>query len=210
MIVFQNEKVTVKFSLIGSVRSIIPSTVLVILIFIFIRFFICEVRWIPSHSMNPTLIKNDWILIERLSRFFPPQRGDIIIFYPPTEYLSIAPFDILKRLVDIDCHDVVYVKRVVGLPGDKLLVKYNSKGESFIYINGKKLEEKYVLDKKDYLPCTSAMYCGPITVPKNSYFMMGDNRGNSEDSRFWGFLPKDRIIGKAILIYNPLERFRRL
>ena len=76
----------------------------------------------------------------------------------------------------------------------------------FVYINGKKEDEPYILSKTDWIECRDDMYCGQLVVPDNSYFMMGDNRGNSQDSRFWGFLPKENIIGRAVFTFWPLNR----
>ena len=71
------------------------------------------------------------------------------------------------------------------------------------------IKVKYILDDYDYIPCSEKMYCGPMTVPKDNYFMMGDNRGNSQDSRFWGFLPRERFVGRAVFLFWPLNRMNK-
>lgn len=192
-------------------KESIETAVFVIVMVIIIRFFIGEIRWIPSGSMRPTLIEGDRIFVERVSRFFTtPKRGDIMVFYPPFEKLPKTPVRIFERLTGFFCKDVAYIKRVIGLPGDKIVIKPDTDGEYFVYVNGKKLEEKYILNGYDYIPCSEKMYCGPMTVPPNEYFMLGDNRGNSQDSRFWGFLPKNRFIGRAIFLFWPINRMHKL
>lgn len=192
-------------------KETIETVFFVTIMVILIRFFVGEIRWIPSGSMKPTLLEGDRIFVERVSRFFTtPKRGDIMVFYPPFEKLPQTPTRIFERLTGFFCKDVAYIKRVVGLPGDKIIIKPDSNGEYFVYINGKRLEEKYILNGYDYIPCSEKMYCGPMTVPQGQYFMLGDNRGNSQDSRFWGFLPKDRFIGRAVFLFWPFTRIHNL
>lgn len=192
-------------------KETIETVIFVVVMVILIRFFIGEIRWIPSGSMRPTLIEGDRIFVERISRFFtPPQRGDIMVFYPPSETISKKPLAVFERLTGFFCNDVAYIKRVIGLPGDRIVIKPNSDGKYSVYVNGKRLEESYILDGYDYIPCSEKMYCGPLTVPKGEYFMLGDNRGNSQDSRFWGFLPQKRFIGKAVFLFWPLTRLKNL
>ena len=200
-----------KIKLWAWLKEAIETVVFVIVMVMLIRFFIGEIRWIPSGSMKPTLIEGDRIFVERVSRFFTtPKRGDVMVFYPPSEPLPTDPSSVFKRLTGFFCKDIAYIKRVVGLPGDKILIKPDSDGKYAVYRNGKRLEEKYIMDAYDYIPCTPRMYCGPFTVPKDNYFMMGDNRGNSQDSRFWGFLPKKRFVGKAVFLFWPLNRMNKL
>ena len=75
-----------------------------------------------------------------------------------------------------------------------------------VYINDKRLDEEYIMSEYDYHVCKDNMYCGPFVIPEDNYFMMGDNRGNSQDSRFWGTLPKDRFIGRAVFKFWPIKR----
>lgn len=192
-------------------KEAIETAAFVIIMVILIRFFIGEIRWIPSGSMRPTLIEGDRIFVERTSRFFAnPKRGDVMVFYPPMEPLKKNPLAIFERLTGFFCNDIAYIKRVVGLPGDKIVIRSDAQGKYSVSVNGKKLQEKYIMDAYDYIPCTEKMYCGPFTVPKGNYFMMGDNRGNSQDSRFWGFLPKDRFVGKAVFLFWPFTRMKGL
>lgn len=194
-----------------ALKEIIETIVFVVVMVILIRFFVGEIRWIPSGSMKPTLLDGDRIFVERVSRFFTaPQRGDIMVFYPPTVKLASTPTAVFERLTGFFCKDIAYIKRVIGLPGDRIVIKTDPDGKYAVYVNGKRLEEKYILDDYDYIPCSEAMYCGPFTVPKDNYFMLGDNRGNSQDSRFWGFLPRERFVGRAVLLFWPFNRVNKL
>ena len=101
--------------------EVIETVVFVVVMVIIIRFFVGEIRWIPSGSMHPTLIEGDRIVVESYSRFFDgPKRGDIMVFYPPSTRLSNSPLPLLARLTGIFCKDVAYIKRVVGLPGETI------------------------------------------------------------------------------------------
>lgn len=131
---------------------------------------------IPTGSMNNTIPTGARVFASRLHTIFSDiERGEIIIFKYP------------------DNTDVIYVKRAIGLPGDTIEGK---NGE--VYINGEILDEPYVKDK-------IAVDFGPYTVPEDSYFMMGDNRLNSNDSRYWRntFVTKDLVMGEALLQYYP-------
>ena len=189
----------------------IETFIFVFVMVILIRYFLCEIRWIPSGSMKPTLIEGDRIVVERVTHFYKkPQRGDILVFDPPFVKINKTPLGILARRTGIGCNDVAFIKRVVGLPGEKVEIKNFKDGRHVVYINDKPLEEKYILSEYDYVPCSDTMYCGPMIVPEGKYFMMGDNRGNSEDSRFWGFLPEYRIVGRAVTIFWPLNRIKNV
>ena len=200
----------------------ISTIVFVVVMVIIIRFFICEIRWIPSGSMNPTLVEGDRIMVERFSRFFEaPKRGDIMVFYPPSTKLSNKPLQLFSRLTGILCKDVAYIKRVVGLPGDKIEIKFEDDGSAYVYINDKKYKEKYIKSVYEYPLCPSPemdlvipddriMKCGPFKLKNDEYFMMGDNRGNSQDSRYWGVLKKDRFIGRATFLFWPFNRVRKI
>ena len=147
-----------------------------------IHTFVAEARYIPSGSMEPTLQINDHIIIDKISYdFTSPQRGDIVVFNPT------------KTLIADNFHSA-FIKRVIGLPGDQVEVKNN-----LVYINGSPLKENYINAKPDY-------QWGPVIVPANSYLVLGDNRNNSFDSHYWGFVPHDKIIGKAVFRFYPFTR----
>ncbi|MDX2097548.1 MAG: signal peptidase I [Leptolyngbyaceae cyanobacterium bins.59] len=151
-----------------------------------IRTFVAEARWIPSGSMEPTLQVDDRLIVDKLSyRFNSPQRGDIVVF---------APTDTLREQKFKDA----FIKRVIGLPGEKVEIKGGR-----VYINGKPIREQYIADRPTYS-------WGPEVVPPNSYLVLGDNRNNSYDSHYWGFVPRDRIIGRAVVRFWPPNRMGEL
>ncbi len=193
-------------------KEIINTIVFVIICVIVIRYFVGELRWIPSGSMRPTIMEKDRVFVEKLD--FPKKdikRGDILVFYPPEVQLSNSPFAVFSRLSGIFCKDIAFIKRVIGMPNDKFEVKYDqNQDEYYVYINDKKLDEPYIISRHDWTPCNEDMFCGPFTIPEDNYFMMGDNRGNSQDSRFWGFLDKNRIIGRANFMFFPISRINVL
>ena len=147
-----------------------------------IRQFVAEARYIPSGSMLPTLQINDRLIVDKLSyRFNTPQRGDIVVF-SPTSTLEKQNF-----------HDA-FIKRVIGLPGDKVEVKGGR-----VYVNDQALRENYIEEDPQY-------QWGPQTVPNGSYLVLGDNRNNSYDSHYWGFVPREKIIGRAVVRFWPPNR----
>ncbi len=161
---------------------------------LFIRAFLMQAFSIPSGSMEPTLLVGDYLLVNKLSYgirnpftnkvWIPlgqPKRGDVMVF--------IFPQDPSKD----------YIKRVIGLPDDKVEIVSKK-----VYINGKLLETpQAVFDDPTRIPGSQLTRdnFGPVVVPPDSYFVMGDNRDHSYDSRFWGFVPMDALRGKAVLIY---------
>lgn len=203
--------------------EIVETVVFVLVMVIIIRFFIGEIRWIPSGSMKPTLIEGDRIVVERYSRFFNgPDRGDIMVFYPPSTKLSRKPWPLFSRLTGILCKDVAYIKRVIGLPGDKIEIKPEPDGSAYVWINDEKYEEEYIQSIYEYPACPDngadifvlaseqVMKCGPFTLGEDDYFMMGDNRGYSFDSRYWGVLKRDRFVGRAVAVFWPIKRMKVL
>ena len=201
-------------------KELVDTVVFVVVAVIIIRFFVAELRWIPSGSMRPTLIEGDRIVVEKITKFpnviknhkfeNEPKRGDVMIFYPPFVKLKTDAWSVFSRLTGFFCKDVAYIKRVIGLPGEKFEIKKDSNGAYFVYINDTQLEEEYIMSEYDYHQCKENMYCGPFIIPENQYFMMGDNRGNSQESRFWGTLPKERFIGRAVFVFWPLNRLGTL
>jgi len=159
-------------------REIMESVVIAVMLAVVIRLFILEPFYIPSGSMEPTLKEFDRIIVSKVNyRFQEPKRGDVVVFKYPLDP---------KRN---------FVKRLIAVGGETVAIR-----NSRLYINGQLVPE-------DYLPQGLRFAdFGPKEVPEGSYFMLGDNRNNSDDSRVWGFLPKDLIVGKAILIYWPPGR----
>lgn len=195
-----NKKEKIKLFIKETVETIVTVLVLVILI----RAFIGEPRWIPSSSMENTLQIKDNLIVEKVSRYFgKPQRGDILVFFPPQEDLNPSLWGKFTRAVGFFSSDEAYIKRVIGLPGDRLEVVPGIG----VYVNGKLLKEPYIKEVFDgFCAPEPDMHCGPLTVPKNSYYMMGDNRNDSTDSKYWGFLPEDRVVGRACFRFWPLNR----
>ncbi|HEY9699183.1 MAG TPA: signal peptidase I [Trichocoleus sp.] len=149
-----------------------------------IRHFVAEARYIPSESMVPTLEVNDRLIVEKISyHFHPPEREDVIVFWPNDRLRQQNP-----ELKD------AFIKRVIGLPGEKVEVK-----SGMVYINDKPLQEHYIEAKPDY-------QWGPEVVPADSYLVLGDNRNNSFDSHFWGYVPRQNIIGRAVFRFWPPNR----
>ncbi|MCT7967240.1 signal peptidase I [Laspinema sp. D1] len=141
-----------------------------------------ETRYIPSASMIPTLQINDRLIVDKLTyKFNLPERGDIILF-SPTQFLQEQNFT------------DPFIFRIIGLPGETVEVINGQ-----VKINNQPLEEPYIAEPPTY-------QYGPSTVPENNYFVLGDNRNNSYDSQYWGFLPKENIFGKAQTIFWPLDR----
>ena len=215
---FDKEKFKAGFK--ANLKETIDTIVFVVVAVILIRFFIAELRWIPSGSMKPTLVEGDRIVVEKLTKFpnilrehnfeNTPERGDIMIFYPPFVKLKTTPWAIFSRLTGFFCKDGAYIKRVVGLPGEKIEIKQGDNGAYKVYINDTPLEEEYIMSEYDYHKCKENMFCGPFVIPKNNYFMMGDNRGSSLDSRFWGPLSKERFIGRAVFVFWPVNHIKTL
>ncbi len=184
------------------IKEAIETVLIVFVLVVVIRSFIGEPRWIPSSSMEPTLQIGDNLIIEKISyRFSEPQRGDVIVFYPPHQALDPSLIGKFGRMIGFFTKNEAYIKRIIGVPGDNIHVV----PDAGVFINGKLIEEPY---KKEVFTgqCDSTMLCGPYKIPENSYYMMGDNRNDSTDSRYWGTLPEKRIVGRAFFRFWPLNR----
>ncbi len=190
-------------------RETIETVFTVILLVLVIRAVIGEPRWIPSASMRATLMEQDRVFIEKISLRYnlrDVKRGDILVFYPPFDDLKSGVWAKFTRIVGVFDKNEAFIKRVIALEGETYEITRDPKtGGSAVYIDGKRLNEPYLYEN-DTIDCTDTMYCGPAVVPKGHYLMLGDNRANSSDGRSWGYLPKDRIIGKAAFRFWPLNR----
>jgi signal peptidase I len=176
-----------------------------------IQAFVIKPYRIPSGSMLPTLHINQRVLVNRIGTdFSAPSVGDIIVFHPPKNYdqgcadprqgqadagqNSVRPCGVAQRQASSE----TFIKRVVGVPGDRIAIR-----DGHVFRNGVREKDSFTD------PCSGSGSCNfpnAITVPKNEFFMMGDNRVQSDDSRFWGPVPKSWIIGKAFFTYWPPGR----
>ncbi|HVG92105.1 MAG TPA: signal peptidase I [Alphaproteobacteria bacterium] len=176
----------------------------VVIFSIFVITFIVQAFQIPSGSMENTLLVGDFLLVDKLHFAGGPgaiQRGDIVVFYFPVDASQFL------------------VKRVIGLPGDHIRLR-----NKMVYVNGEPLQENYVVHKqwipdgyRDNFPnqqgysrdidrrwryeLANYVSDGELVVPAEHYFVMGDNRENSLDSRYWGFVPRTNIVGRPLVIY---------
>jgi signal peptidase I len=171
-----------------------------------IQAFLVKPYQIPSPSMEPTLVPGERVLVNRLSYTLggEPSIGDVVVFHPPTGADPNAQEQCgVENGPNQACaegtgeqSDQNFIKRIVAGPGDTLYIE-----DGHPVVNGVKMtDEPYIR------PCGGGTDCNlqePIEIPPDQYFMMGDNRGQSDDSRFWGPVPKDWIIGKAFFTYWP-------
>jgi signal peptidase I len=153
-----------------------------VLIAVLVILFLYRPVKVEGTSMMPTLLDQERLFINQFSYKFglgDIKRGDTVVFWYP----------------DDATEQVSYIKRVIGLPGDTVEVK-----DGYVLVNGKQLQENYVpLEYRDDRPYP------PTPVPPNKYFVLGDHRISSNDSRAWGFVPRDYIYGKAVFVFWPLE-----
>ena len=201
----------------STIREYFESAVTVGIIALFVTTFVFQMFKIPTGSMKSTLLVGDHLLVNKfvygmnsslagkLLPYSEPKRGDVIVFKYPND------------------PDVNYVKRLIGMPGDKVEMIGRT-----VFINGEKLDENYnvktnedgnVIDtvvndpQKQYTlqyfnPESDRAHWGPYDVPEGHYFAMGDNRDNSQDSRYWQFIPRDYMLGRPLLIYWSFETAR--
>jgi len=159
-------------------KEFVKSLLVAVVLTVVLRHFFIAPFYIPSGSMEPTLQIGDHILVNRLDAYLGDfHRGDIIVFRYP-----------LNPRVD-------FVKRLIAFGGETVALR-----NSRLYVDGRLIPEKYLS------PGTVYADFGPVKVPPGDYFVLGDNRNNSDDSRVWGFLPEKDVIGKVILIYWPPGR----
>jgi signal peptidase I len=173
-----------------------------------IQAFLVKPYRIPSESMVPTLKVGQRVLVNRLgNRFNKPEVGEVVVFHPPAGSESNTCGDNDKK-PDQACDkptatraDVNFIKRVVAGPGDTLYIK-----GGHAYVNGKKQADGFTRPCSETGSSAGCDFPRPITIPADHWFMMGDNRGESDDSRFWGPVPRKWIIGGAFATYWPPKR----
>jgi len=182
----------------------------VVVVSFLVRWFIVEPRYIPSASMLPTFEIGDQLAVEKLSTLVrTPAANEVVLFRPPPQALQIEELRSLAisggrggsasllavQQASQERKKEVFIKRVIGVPGDVVEVR-----DSAVFVNGVRQKESFVNERPRYS-------WGPSTVPPDTLFVLGDNRNRSFDSHVWGFLPKENVIGHAILRYWPLARF---
>ena len=170
------------FSLKKEITSWLQIIVAAVVIALVLNNFVIANSRVPTGSMENTIMSRSRVIGSRLAYLKDdPQRGDIVIFHYP------------------DDESIYYVKRVIGLPGETVMIE-----DGKVYINGSDtpLDEPYLAEPME------GSY-GPYTVPEGCYFMLGDNRNNSRDARFWEnkYVKKDKIIAKVLFCYYPISRF---
>ncbi|MBN2060753.1 MAG: signal peptidase I [Deltaproteobacteria bacterium] len=203
----------------SAIREYAEAAVIAILLALFIRTFIIQAFKIPSGSMKPTLLVGDHLLVNKfiygikipiidryLIEFKEPQRGDIVVFKWPKDERKD------------------FIKRIIGVGGDTVEIR-----RDVLYVNNKKVESEYIEEYRDqeirfaqkyeeelggvrhYILDEIIRYdnFGPVTVPEGQIFVMGDNRDNSQDSRYWGFVSVNKIKGKALIIYWSWPNWKR-
>ena len=166
-------------------REAIETVVWAFVLAMIIRTFIVQAFWIPSGSMIPTLEINDRVLVAKFWNWiFEPSRGSLYVFRYPVD------------------KERDFVKRVIAVPGDVVDIQ-----NGVVYVNGSPTEEEYVKNHDRYTLKKSYLFTEvPFTVPEGKYFMLGDNRGNSQDSRYWGFADISDMRGPVFFRYWPLNR----
>jgi signal peptidase I len=179
-----------KESIISFFIDTVETIILALALFLVVYIFIMQPHQVNGHSMDPTLETGQYLLTEKISyRFREPLRGDIIVFNAPSIACAAG-----------DCD---YIKRIIGVPGDVLRIE-----DGRVFINGMELDES------DYLP--TGMQTNPgfftdnnqdIIIGQDQFFVIGDNRPGSSDSRIWGLIERRSIIGRAFFSYWPISRF---
>lgn len=231
----KNEKTDEKKKMNPAVETVVIVASALLFAFL-IQWLLVKPYKIPSLSMYPLLEVNQRVLVNRVDgRFGTPERGDVVVFHPPPgaeiQQCGIEPGEkfgppqqtyvyhgdlpdlggegkngsMACPVATVGAQSQAFIKRVIGLPGDRIKI---IRGHA--WINGKKLDEPYIAkvdscdDASFYRPtCT---FSREFTIPPNKYFMMGDNRNNSDDSRFWGPVDKSNIVGEAFATYWPVGR----
>jgi signal peptidase I len=200
-------------------REYVEAALIAVLLALFIRTFVVQAFKIPSGSMKPTLLIGDHILVNKfiygikvpftdryLVQIKRPKRGDIVVFKWPENENK----DFIKRVIGIGGDKIAIIDDTLHINGKKIVTQYLEKYRDRDLTQAKKYLEflgeckHYILDER-----TTHENRGPWTVPEDSIFVMGDNRDNSHDSRFWGFVSLNKLKGKAIIIYWSWPNWKR-
>ena len=190
-------------------REYFESLVIAVVLALFIRTFVVQAFKIPTGSMEPNLLIGDHLLVNKL--VFGPYLTGVERALLPMKEIGRRDVIVFKYPEDPERD---FIKRVIGLPGEQIEVRHKR-----VYVNGHLLDEPYAHYMEDPPPAPQELEpgdrqgsggdpresYGPVTVPPKHYFVMGDNRDNSQDSRYWGFLPGDYVKGRALVIYWSYE-----
>src|SRR3989344_4561449 len=170
--------------LIAFVMEIMETVVFVGSLFIVVYLFILQPNQIKGASMEPTFYNGNYIFTSKITfKMRSPQRGDVVVFHSPKN------------------HDIEFIKRIIGLPGDMVLIQENE-----LYVNGKRLDEKNISGKTTLVSGSFAQDGVSIEVAKGRFFVMGDNRPRSSDSREFGTIPRESIVGHVFYRYFPTDK----
>jgi signal peptidase I len=162
----------------SALREVVETIVFTLLIYFLVRTFLFENYRVVGQSMVPTLQNNQFLVVSKLDyRLHKPRRGDIIVFRDP--------YNRERKLI----------KRIIGLPGENVEVQ-----DGQVLIDQERIDEPYIADLGRYNQ-------GSTPIPDGQYYVLGDNRNNSSDSHTWGLLPKEEIVGKALLCYWPPDQW---
>jgi signal peptidase I len=191
----------------STIREYFESIVIAVILALFIRTFVVQAFKIPTGSMEENLLIGDHLLVNKF--VFGPTASSFERALLPVKTIKRRDVIVFKYPEEPDRD---FIKRVIGLPGETVEVRAKK-----VYVNGQPLDEPYahylpaVTTPSEFHEVTSTDVrerYGPVTVPPDQYFVMGDNRDNSQDSRYWGFLPRENVKGKALIIYWSYEAGR--
>ena len=168
------------------IREWVETIVIALVLAMIVRTFVVAAFKIPTGSMKPTLLEGDKIFVSKfIYKFKAPERGDVVVFKYPEDPKKD------------------YVKRLIAFGGETVEIK-----EGHVYVDGEKITMPHVEQIYYRNSGTYGAKEAKIKVPEDSYYVLGDNSANSRDSRYWGFVPKKYMVGKAFLIWWPLNRIR--
>ncbi len=174
--------------IVAFVMEILETVVFIGSLFIVIYLFIAQPNQVKGESMMPTFQNGNYIFTSKVTyKMRYPERGDVVVFHSPGNA------------------EIEFIKRIIGLPGDTVMLENQE-----VYVNGRKLSEPYISEATLPLPNGYAEEGVPMSIPENYYFVMGDNRTHSSDSRDFGPIVYDSIIGQVFYRYFPAEKIGRI
>lgn len=173
--------------IIATIKEYAESFFVALIIALFIRTFIVQAYKIPTGSMRPTLLEGDRIFVWKLPFWFgyDPQHGDVVVFKFPVD----PRFD--------------YIKRLIAMSNEQVEIR-----DGKVFVNNREIKDNRILNRFYYNRGDFGAAGQQITVPGRSLYVLGDNSANSRDSRYWGFVPRSNLVGRAIVVYWPLSRMR--